>query len=108
MQASHYILLHVLFLNLRLQRTPLTAGVLELIRQPVLIFHVSVVFTSLIILLIIPKQGARNEMHGLEHAESLKEALTGVEGGAILVPIIGSYHAMLDKSLLNSYPRWIL
>lgn len=37
-------------------------------------------------------------MHGLEHAESLKEALTSVEGGAILVPIIGSCHAIAPST----------
>jgi hypothetical protein len=107
MQANHSLLFHVLSVNSRLQRTPLTADILDLIRQPVLIFHVSVIFSSLSTLLISLKQGARNEMHGLEHAESLKEALTGVEGGAILVPIIGSYDIILDKSSLNSALRWI-
>lgn len=52
-------------------------------------------------------QGARNELHPLEHAENLRELLTGVDGGAILVPIIGSSRPMSYKQSItpaNVYP----
>ncbi|KAF5363858.1 hypothetical protein D9756_000594 [Leucocoprinus leucothites] len=77
-------------------RTPLRSEELAEIKQPVLIFH-----------------GERNDMHSIEHAERLRELLTGVDGGAILCTIMsGASNLSFNRNaaaMLNSiYSRFLL